>query len=729
MPTRRRAEFSVMRRDGETSSMEGAQLEQQLLGDAEWKPGKQEYAVMLTIALISLMVALDATILVSVLPTLAIDLGGEATDAFWAGTSYLLTCAVCQPFIAALSDIFGRKEMLIASVLFFTLGTILCAPIAKNFTVFFAGRSVQGIGGGGIITMGQVIFADIVPLRQRPKYFSLVLAAWALGSVLGPLIGGLFVEHAFWSWCFYINFPFCALGLVMVPLFVKLSTKRTSLASKLARVDWLGGFLFIGGLTSFLVGMSWAGVQFSWKSAQVLAPMLVGVASVVASIVWECYGAREPFLRPSLFYSPSALAAYACALFQGFILFCALYYVPFYFTSVRFSKPTQSGLDIFPVTCLLLPGSIIVSLITTRTGHYRWAIWIGWAITAVGCGLLKLFDQDTPTPVWAVILAIFGIGHGMLLTSVNVGIQAIVKVEDAGRAAAMYAFMRTLGMSIGVAVGGTVFQNLMVSKLKDLGLPEEIAHDSEAFVVKMAQMDPQDPVRIGALEAYVAGFHGVYWTIFGASVAALLASLIIKRYSMDKLLESKFVLEGGRAPVASNLAIISQNIDSNSQSQDKIKPMTESRLPGLFKGSSMGSPMPSAFDSESTYSVSKDSKAEVEGEPNEMEEGNETDVDVAAVAYFVEASGRIVPVDIHADEQPISRIASVYYERQERYPSATYEPAELEEQETHSPEELFEIAMGAGKVHADDSFLAEHEAIFADLAPAWMDERPASRLR
>lgn len=99
--------------------------------------------------------------------------------------------------------------MLVVSVLFFTLGTLLCAPIAKDFTVFFVGRSIQGIGGGGIITMGQVIFADIVPLRQRPKYFSLVLAAWALGSVLGPLIGGLFVEHVIWPWCFYINVGFC----------------------------------------------------------------------------------------------------------------------------------------------------------------------------------------------------------------------------------------------------------------------------------------------------------------------------------------------------------------------------------------------------------------------------------------------------------------------------------------------------------------------------------------
>jgi len=128
-------------------------------------------------------------------------------------------------------------------------------------------------------------------------------------------------------------------------------------------------------------------------------------------------------------------------------------------------------------------------------------MWSGWVLVVVSCGLLVLFDQNTKTVVWAVILAIFGIGHGMLLTSVNVGIQAISHVEDAGRAAAMYAFMRTLGMSLGVAIGGTVFQNLMSAKLDDLGLPESIAHNSEAFVSQMVKMDPNDPVRVGALEA------------------------------------------------------------------------------------------------------------------------------------------------------------------------------------------------------------------------------------
>jgi MFS family permease len=536
---------------------------------AEWKAGPSELAAMITIAVISLMVALDATILVPALPALATDLHGSATDAFWAGSSYLLTSAVFQPFIAALSDIFGRKEMLLVSLFFFTLGTLLCAPIAKDFTALLAGRSIQGIGGGGIITMGQVIYADIVPLRQRPKYFSLVLGAWAVGSVIGPLVGGLFVEHVSWRWCFYINvrifpsppifrcrayadrheiqLPFCGLGFAVVPLFVKLTTTKSSLISKLRRVDWTGGALFVGGLTTFLIGLSWAGIQYAWSSAQTIAPMVIGACFVVLSIVWECKWAKEPFLTVSLFYSPSAIAAFAGAFCNGFMLFCAMYYAPLYFMGVRFTTPTESGTNLIPVTAFLLPGSILVSVLTTRLGRFRWAIWIGWTITCVGSGLLLLLNETTPTPVWAVIFAVFGIGSGMVLTGMNVSIQAISRVEDCGRAGSMYAFLRTLGMTVGVAVGGTTFQNVMLQKLKDLGLPEEIAYNAEAYIAKLAQMPATSSLRIGVVAAYVQGIHGVFWVVTGAAIFGLLASFIIRAHSMDKILASKFSLEGGVA--------------------------------------------------------------------------------------------------------------------------------------------------------------------------------------
>ncbi|KAF4844793.1 Efflux pump FUS6 [Colletotrichum siamense] len=394
--------------------------------------------------------------------------------------------------------------------------------------------------------MGQMIFADIVPLRLRPKYFSFVLGAWALGSVLGPLVGGLFVQKATWKWCFYINLPFCALGFIMVPLFVRLSTDKASFASKLLRVDGIGGLLFIGGMTSFLIGISWAGVQFPWSSAATIAPIIVGAVAVSACLFWEKYGATEPFFRPSLFYSWSAVAVYFGAFCQGFLLFCGLYYIPFYFISVRFVTPTQSGLNLFPVTCLLLPGSIVVSVLTSRLGRFRWAIWSGWALATVGCGLLVLLDENTTTALWAIYFASFGIGNGMVLTSVNVGTQAISRIEDCGRAACMYAFMRTLGMSVGVAVGGTTFQNVMVNRLRDLGLPETIAQNAEAFATELAGMAPWDPVRLGALSAYVKGFQGVFWVMTATAASGFITSLVIRKHSMDKTLESRFTLEGTR---------------------------------------------------------------------------------------------------------------------------------------------------------------------------------------
>lgn len=249
----------------------------------------------------------------------------------------------------------------------------------------------------------------------------------------------------------------------------------------------------------------------------------------------------------------------------------------------------------------------------------------------------------------------------MLLTSINVGIQAISDVEDAGRAAAMYAFMRTLGMSIGVAVGGTVFQNLMTKKLQDLGLPIEIAHNSEAFVAEMAVMDRDDPVRIGALEACkaifspfwlptnmankstdVKGFHGVYWTITGCAFAAFLVSLVIKRHSMDKLLASKFVLKGARASTLAALIAVETN------EADLI-----SRLPQLAKSSSRPAQpechCPQNMETPKCDNDKPCTSAAAQLETPAADPGRSLTPTVAvtvAVAYYVEPDGKRIPFDI-----------------------------------------------------------------------------------
>lgn len=242
-----------------------------------------------------------------------------------------------MPFTAALSDIFGRPVCLLASLALFTVGSVLCA-FSHNLATLLTGRCIQGVGGGGIIILGLVIFTDIVPLRFRPKYYGIMYVfhhtelvsshpsnfdsqgAWALGTCIGPVIGGVFVEHTTWRWVFYLMFPFCFVGFASIPWLLTLKPKTSTLREKLLRVDWMGGFLFISSSTAFLIAISWGGTQEPWGSFRTIVPLVLGVIGMAAALLWErCY-AREPFLRRSLFHCRSSFAAYIGAAVQGLLV-------------------------------------------------------------------------------------------------------------------------------------------------------------------------------------------------------------------------------------------------------------------------------------------------------------------------------------------------------------------------------------------------------------------------
>lgn len=249
-------------------------------------------------------------------------MNGNTVLAFWAGTSYLLASSVCLPFIVELSDIFGRRQILLSVVLIFTIGTILCS-VSHGFPLFLSGRSLQGIGGGGIAASCLVITTDIVPLRQRPTYYAIVQMAWAIGTLVGPIIGGVIAENITWRWMFYINLPFCGIGIVLVPLTVRLQAIRPSIKERMFSIDWVGAFLFIGSLCSFLIGITWGGNQFPWDSWKTYLPIIIGVVGIVSSILWEIRMARRPFIHVALFTNYSAVVAYTCTCLQG-ALVCSI---------------------------------------------------------------------------------------------------------------------------------------------------------------------------------------------------------------------------------------------------------------------------------------------------------------------------------------------------------------------------------------------------------------------
>lgn len=225
-----------------------------------------------------------------------------------------------MPFMGSLSDILGRREILFTAVVFFTAGSIVAAR-AGDMTTLLVGRVLQGVGGAGILPMAQIVLCDIIPLRYRPKYASVVQLAWALGTILAPLIGGLIVAHTTWRWIFYLNIPFCAIAMTIVPLAIRLNKKRElSWPEKLLRVDWVGAILFVSSMTLFLMAITWGGVDHPWDSAATLAPLIIGVVGTFVSIAWEKWGAREPFVRLAIFSNRSAVAGYFCSMMQGLLV-------------------------------------------------------------------------------------------------------------------------------------------------------------------------------------------------------------------------------------------------------------------------------------------------------------------------------------------------------------------------------------------------------------------------
>lgn len=340
-------------------------------------------------------------------------------------------------------------------------------------------------------------------------------------------------------------YPFCGFGFVAVPLLLTLKPKTETMGKKLARVDWLGGFLFISSSTSVLIAISWGGSQFAWDSVQTIAPLVVGLVGLAASWAWEQYGAKEPFLKHSLFSTASAVATYVCGAAQGLIIFGQLYYVPLYFMSILAKDPIHTGMALLPVAFTLIPGSIITGILVTRLNNFRWPIWLGWVLLTLGCGLTLLFDQHTSTVLWAATLVILGFGHGSILNAQNFASQAICSQGDEGPAAAMYAFMRQFGTALGVGIGGSAFQNVMSLKLSWESLPTDIASNAEAFIPFLLAM-PDGPQKRPYVDAYVYGFHGVFLVYLCLSAAALVLSLIIRHHDMNREIKTDQTLHENR---------------------------------------------------------------------------------------------------------------------------------------------------------------------------------------
>ncbi|KAI9883386.1 MAG: hypothetical protein M1823_004854 [Watsoniomyces obsoletus] len=502
---------------------------------AAFKPTWPFYLCFITLCVMTLAVALDATSLSVALPIISQKLRGSAIEAFWSGTSFLIASTVLQPSFASFSHIFGRKPMTLVALAFFTLGAIL-AGVANGFTLMLVGRSIQGIGGGGLIALTEIIVTDLVPLRERGKWFGLISSCWAVGSVTGPLLGGGFAQDVSWRWIFYINLPLCGVAFIFIPLFLRLNYQTSAFGAKLKRVDWVGSVLFVGSTMSFLIPITWGGVMYSWDNARTLAPLLIGVAGLVAFVFYEKLVAQEPLIPLEIFQNRSAIVSYLGTFIHGMILWSLLYYGPLYYEACKGFSPIKAGVALLPETLTVAPASVLVGVVVSITGRYRWGLWLGWIFTTVGMGVLTLQDPDTPTVEWVWLNLIAGLGTGVLFPSMAFAVQASSTDKNMAWAVSMFSFFRAFGQSVGVAVGGVVFQNQIRRRL--LEFPALASRASEyskdaASLVQIMKLLPPDEARDVAI-AYADALKIVWAVMCAFGGVALFASLLTEGLSLDR---------------------------------------------------------------------------------------------------------------------------------------------------------------------------------------------------
>ncbi|KAI9673098.1 MAG: hypothetical protein M1829_004412 [Trizodia sp. TS-e1964] len=493
------------------------------------------------LAVINLSAALDTTSIGVALPIITNELHGSALEAFWSGTSFLLTSTVFQPLIGSLSHIFGRKPLILINLAVFALGLIIAA-VAQNFTTLLAGRSIQGVGGGGLIVLTEIIVTDLVPLRERGKFFGLIASMWAFGTVAGPLVGAGFAQNVSWRWLFYINLPLCAVGFILLPLYLHLNFKPTSLMSKLKRVDWVGSFIFIGSTTSFILSITFGGIMFPWNSWRILLPQIIGVVGLVVFYFYERYVASEPMIRLQVFKQRTAAANYFGTFLHGMILWCLIYFLPLYYQGVKDQTPIESAIANFPETFTIAPVAALTGLAVTATGKFRWALWLGWLLTSLGSGLLLLLTVTVSTSVWVSVNVIIGLGLGFLFPALAYAIQAASASGDVAYAVSMFTFFRAFGQTFGVAIGGVIFQNGLRSWLSDYPGLSDLAQGYSEDAVGIVQLIKQLPVgeqRDQVVESYAGALRRVWLFLTAFAVLGLLSSAFTESLSIDKEFNSE----------------------------------------------------------------------------------------------------------------------------------------------------------------------------------------------
>jgi EmrB/QacA subfamily drug resistance transporter len=474
------------------------------------------------------LASLDQTIVSTALPTIVGDFH-HSNLLSWVITAYLLASTASTPIWGKAGDLYGRKRLFQLAIVMFLLASALCG-LSRNIFELIAFRGLQGIGGGGLLSLAFAIIGDVIPPRERGRYQGYFGAVFGVSSVLGPLAGGFAVDHLTWRYIFYVNLPLGIAALIVTNRVLRLPARKREV-----KIDWWGSILLIAGVSCILLATQLGGTTYPWASWQIIGLFVLGALVLTGFALWEAV-APEPILPLGLFRLRIFTVSNIISFVSGVAMFGALAFLPQYLQLVHGVSATESGLLLLPLLVGLLAMSISSGIFISRTGQYRWFPLVGTIIVTIAVALLSRLGAHTSLRIVSLDILVFGIGLGLFMQVLTLVVQNAVPMKELGVATSSVTFFRSMGGAIGASALGAVLTAGITAELPRYLPPAVLAVGGNkvgALIGSPAQVDAlkrtHPAIHEGIIQAYSHAIDRLFLVAVPVSILSVIAALFINQ--------------------------------------------------------------------------------------------------------------------------------------------------------------------------------------------------------